>query len=34
MAKVCRKCAPSDSPKPLFDFVKNPKKASPCQKLF
>ena len=34
MAKVCRKCAPKYSPRLLFNFGKQPKKASARKKLF
>ena len=34
MKKSCRKCAPNDSPKPLFNFGKKPKAAIACHKKF
>ena len=34
MEKVCRKYLPKASPRPLFNFVKRPKTANICKKLF
>ena len=33
MEKSCRKCASKASPKPLFYFYKQPKKAIACKKI-
>ena len=34
MEKSCRVCAPKASPRPFFNFGKQPKTAIACQKLF
>ena len=34
MEKPCRKCALKASPRPLFDFDKQPKTAIACKKFF
>ena len=34
MEKSYRKCAPKANPRPLFNFVKQPKTAIACKKLF
>ena len=34
MGKSCRKHAPKASPRPLFNFAKQPKTAIECKKFF
>ena len=34
MEKSCRKCAPTDSKRPLFNFAIKAKTAIACKKLF
>ena len=34
MKKLCRKCAPKASPRPLFNFVNNPKQPLHARNYF
>ena len=34
MQKPCRKCAPKASPRPLFNFGKQPKTVIECKEFF